>query len=71
MNISVEQRTVLIAALNRQQDVVAAERKRRSEDCSRKWNDSDERIAIELDARRDQLHYLIEELQKPSGTLSW
>ena len=59
MKISEQMKTALIAALSTQREAVVAERKRRAEDCSRKWNDNDEKIAIALDAKRDQLDFLI------------
>ncbi|RYF30460.1 MAG: hypothetical protein EOO38_32380 [Cytophagaceae bacterium] len=71
MNISAPMKGILLEALSAERDNVVKERARRANDTSRKWNDSDERIAIELDKRRDDLDDIIRELRQPSGAIQW
>lgn len=71
MKISAEIKKKLETAVANERERVVAERTRRSHDYSRKWNDSDERIAISLDAQRDELDAILVALQKDGGSLEW
>ena len=71
MKISDKDRQTIISALHVQRNAVIAERKRDAEDYSVKWNDFRESRAIGLDAERDKLGVLIEQLSAESGALEW
>lgn len=69
--ITSDQRNQIISALNDMKAQVVAARKRDAEDCSRKWNDSREAKARQLDKQRDDIDALVKILSASSGTISW
>ncbi|KRB40273.1 hypothetical protein [Acidovorax sp. Root70] len=70
MQITQNQRTRLVEAIESRRAAVVAERAEIS-NVQRKWTNADAAKAYGLDEERDELDVLSAALQQPSGQLNW
>ena len=71
MQITDNQRKLIISALSEVHDKVVLARKKDAEDTSAKWNDFREAKARRMDQERDEIDALLKVLNSTSGTVTW